>query len=78
MKAQDYDYINPNHYKSFSKECWEMMIDIWGKEAFIAHCEMCAFKYRMRAGSKPEQPIERDLSKARWYEDKAEEVRHVR
>jgi len=71
MKEQDYDYINPDHYKSLSKEVWEMMVDIWGKEAFVAHCEMCAFKYRMRLGSKPDQPIERDLEKARWYENKA-------
>jgi len=75
MKEQDYDYINPDHYKSLSKEVWEMMVDIWGKEAFIAHCEMCAFKYRMRLGSKPDQPIERDLNKARWYENKAKELK---
>ena len=49
----------------------EMMIDVWGKEKYIAYCEMNAFKYRMRLGHKPDQPIERDLSKARWYEDMA-------
>jgi len=52
-----YDYINPDHYKKGSKEVYEMMIDIWGKDAFIKHCEMCAFKYRMRLGEKPDQPI---------------------
>jgi len=73
-KNKDYDFINPNHYKKGSKEVWEMMVAIWGKEAFIMHCEMTAFKYRMRVGEKPEQPIERDLEKAKWYEAKAKEL----
>tara|TARA_R110000822_G_scaffold309096_2_gene438005 strand:+ start:14275 stop:14538 length:264 start_codon:yes stop_codon:yes gene_type:complete len=72
---EKYDYINPSNYKKGSKEVFEMMIDIWGKDAYIAHCEMCAFKYRMRLGEKPEQPIERDLDKANWYENKAKELR---
>lgn len=69
-----YDHVNPDHYKKMSKEVWEMMVDIWGQEAFIKHCEMTAFKYRMRIGSKPDQPAERDLEKARWYEAKAKEL----
>lgn len=72
----NYNFINPNHYKKSSKEVWEMMLDIWGKEMFIAHCEMTAFKYRMRVGNKPNQPIKRDLEKAKWYEDKAKELRN--
>ena len=73
--SEEYNYIDPNHYKNGSKEVYEMMIDIWGVEAFIKHCEMTAFKYRMRAGLKPDQPIERDLQKAKWYETKASELR---
>lgn len=69
------DPINPDYYKRTSKEVYQMMIDIWGVEAYIAHCEMCAFKYRMRLGEKPDQPIERDLGKARWYEDMARRLR---
>ena len=72
---EEYDYINPNHYKLGGKETFEMMIDIWGKDAFIKHCEMTSFKYRMRIGTKPNQPIERDLAKARWYELKAKQLR---
>ena len=64
-----------DHYKQGSKEVIEMMVDIWGREAVAKHCEMCAFKYRMRLGNKPDQPIERDLEKARWYENKAKELR---
>ncbi|MFZ9242196.1 MAG: DUF3310 domain-containing protein [Sediminibacterium sp.] len=69
-----YDYINPEHYKTLNKEVWEMMIDIWGKDAFKLHCQMCAFKYRMRLGNKPNQPIDQDLKKAQWYENKIKEL----
>lgn len=75
MADNNYDHINPSHYQNSSKEVWEMMVSVWGKEAFINHCEMTAFKYRMRAGLKPDQPVERDLQKAKWYEDKAKELR---
>lgn len=71
----DFDYINPNYYQKNSKEIYEMMIDIWGKEKYIAFCEMNAFKYRMRLGDKPEQPIERDLEKAKWYENMAKKLK---
>jgi hypothetical protein len=74
-KSKSYDYINPDHYKKYGKEVWEITASIWGKEAYIAHCEMSAFEYRMRLGSKPDQPVERDLKKAQWYEDKAKELR---
>lgn len=74
-KKENYDFINPTHYKTGNKEVWEMMVDIWGLEKFISHCEMTAFKYRMRIGKKPDQPIDRDLDKARWYEAKADELR---
>ncbi len=77
MDNSKYDYVNPEHYKNSSKEVWEMMLDIWGLEKFIAHCEMCAFKYRQRLGFKPDEPIERDLQKANWYEEKAKEMRKL-
>ena len=75
-EVKPYDYINPNHYKQGSKEVIEMMQDIWGKEKLIAYCEMNAFKYRMRAGLKPEQSVQRDLEKAKWYSDKANRLRN--
>jgi len=70
-----YDYINPSHYKQSGKEVIDMMVDIWGKDAVSIHCEITAFKYRMRLGLKPDQPIERDLEKAKWYEAKAKELK---
>lgn len=74
MNKKNYDFINPSHYKNGHKEVWQMMLDVWGKKAFINHCQMSAFKYRQRLGLKPDQPIERDLEKARWYENKANEL----
>ena len=70
-----YDHINPSHYKQSGKEVIEMEIAIWGKDAVAIHCEIAAFEYRMRLGLKPEQPIERDLEKAKWYENKAKELK---
>ena len=69
-----HDYINADHYKGRSKEVSEMMVDIWGAEATALHCEMCAFKYRMRIGYKPDQPNDREIAKALWYEAKAKEL----
>ena len=73
--SENYDYINPNHYKQGSKEVIDMMVAIYGKEAVASHCEITAFKYRMRLGNKPDQPIERDFEKCKWYESKAKELR---
>jgi hypothetical protein len=53
-----------------------MMIDVYGKEAFINFCEINAFKYRMRAGLKETESIVEDIEKAKWYENKANELRH--
>ena len=69
-----FDHINPDYYKKNSKEIYQMMIDIWGMEKYIAFCEMNAFKYRMRLGDKPDQPIDRDLDKAKWYENMAKHL----
>jgi hypothetical protein len=74
-KPGDYDSINPSHYKFFPKEVYEIMIFVWGVEKYVAFCEMNAFKYRMRAGTKPGQPAERDLEKAKWYEDMAKKLK---
>lgn len=74
-KPEEYDFVNPDHYKQFSYEAIEMMEAIWGKEATALHCEMCAFKYRIRMGVKPDQPIELDMRKVNWYMAKAKELR---
>ena len=65
LEKENYDYINPKHYQLGGLETFDMMVMIWGVEKAIAHCEMTAFKYRMRVGKKPGQPVERDLEKAK-------------
>lgn len=75
-EQKTYDFVNPSHYKKFEKETYQMMIDIWGKDAYIKHCEMCAFKYKLRAGEKPDQPVDRDLEKANWYLEMANKLRN--
>ena len=70
-----YDYVNPSHYTGKPIEVIEMMVRVWGPEAVSLYCDINAFKYRMRMGEKPNQPIEQELAKARWYEQKSKELR---
>ena len=51
-----------------------MMLRIYGKVATAMWCEMTAFKYRMRLGNKPDNPIEQDLAKERWYLEMAKQI----
>lgn len=67
---------HPAHYNAPGrKECIEEMIDIWGVEAAILWCEMTAYKYEYRAGTKDGNSEEQDLAKRKWYLDKANELR---
>lgn len=68
------DPINPDHYKSYSVECIDMMVAIYGPEKAAIHCELTAFKYRMRAGKKG--PVEECLAKEQWYLNKAKELKN--
>ena len=71
-----YEMVNsPKHYNNYSMECIDMMAMILGAESTALWCEMTAFKYRMRLGLKPDNPIEQDLEKEAWYLAKAKELR---
>lgn len=75
-KNKEYEMVNhPSHYNNSSIETIEKMIRIWGKEQTAMWCEMTAFKYRERIGSKPDNSLEQEMGKIRWYEDKAKELR---
>lgn len=75
-KCGEYEMVDhPTHYNNYSVEVIDMMEKIWGTEATIKWCEMTAFKYRMRVGTKPDNSVEQDLKKEQWYLDKAEELR---
>lgn len=51
------------------------MVRVFGKEKVADFCEINAFKYRMRMGTKPDNSIEQDLKKEEWYLNKAKELR---
>ena len=69
------DNVNPEHYKKLPKETIEIMVDIWGAEAVAIHCQISAFKYRMRLGHKEGQELSDEIGKIEWYENKARELR---
>ena len=55
---------HPDHYKTDSFECIEVMEEVFGKEEVKIFCKMNAFKYIWRANEKG--GLE-DLKKAQWY-----------
>ena len=68
---------SPSHYNQQTQETWAMMIKLYGLQKFLAFCELNSFKYRMRAGLKPGSDIQEDIEKARWYENKMQELKNT-
>ena len=65
---------HPTHYTSGKHECIDVMVAMFGVEAVKDFCKCNIFKYRFRAGLKPGESAEKDISKAEWYEDKLIEL----
>ena len=77
VEEPTYEHVeHPSHYNHYSSETIAMMVAIWGKEKVADWCEITAFKYRMRMGTKPDNSIEQDLKKEQWYLNKAKELRN--
>lgn len=75
-QEEKYEYVNhPKHYNNYDVEVIEMMERIYGKDAVMLWCEMTAFKYRMRAGTKPNVSWEVDIEKETWCLDKKKELK---
>jgi len=75
FNPEKYEEVNhPQHYNNYDVEVIDMMERVFGREATITFCKLNAFKYRMRAGTKPGQSADKDLNKERWYLDKKEEL----
>jgi len=75
LNTEGYEYVNhPQHYNNYDIEVIEMMEKIFGRQATKSFCLLNAFKYRMRAGTKPNIPAEQDLAKEQWYLNKAKEL----
>ncbi len=75
MSETKYEYVNhPPHYNKYEYEVIEMMRRIYGDEKVKIWCELTAFKYRMRAGDKPNTPVEVDFKKEEWCLNKKKEL----
>ena len=76
-KETAYEMVDhPNHYNLYDIEAIDMIERIWGAENAALWCEITAFKYRMRMGTKPGEDVTRDLNKEQWYLKKAKELRN--
>jgi len=69
-EQEEYNFVEPSHYKKGDKEVWEIMIDMFGQEKFDSFCLLNAFKYISRAGDKPGDDFKQDINKAIWYLNK--------
>lgn len=71
-----YEYVNhPKHYKKEGKkECIDEMIDLYGVEYVAIWCKLTAYKYRYRAGLKPDNTSDQDIAKLKWYTNKYYEL----
>lgn len=58
---------SPKYYNRYSVEVVEMARRIWGDDALDKAAEITAFIYRMRAGTKPDNPFEVDINKENWW-----------
>jgi len=66
---------HPSHYnQSGRKECIVEMEEKFGPKFTTVWCYITAYKYLYRAGSKDDNPMEQDMSKAQWYMDYAEKL----
>ena len=71
-----YEMVNhPQHYNNYDVEVIDMMEKIFGLYDTYAFCKLNAFKYRMRAGTKPSTPAQQDLDKEQWYLTRAENIK---
>lgn len=86
-KQDKYEMVDhPQHYNNYDIEVIDMMERIWGREATALFCEMNAYKYRMRMGTKPgdddtkesmKKKLLEDFEKEQWYLKKAKDLKRV-
>ena len=76
INNESYEMVNhPDHYNNYDKEVIDMIEAIWGTEKTAIWCEITAFKYRMRMGTKPDNDIIQDINKEKWYLNKFKELK---
>lgn len=70
-EPEKYEYVNhPKHYNKYDVEVIDMIERIFGKKETAIFCKITAYRYRMRMGEKPDNPIEQDIAKENWYLNK--------
>lgn len=75
-KEENYEMVNhPAHYNNYNKEVIDIIERVWGTYLAAMWCEITAFKYRMRMGTKPTSSISEDLEKETWYLNKMRELK---
>lgn len=71
------DKVNhPDHYNQGNIECIDAMVSAYGTLAVADFCLCNAFKYLWRCNDK--HAFNDDLSKAKWYIDKAVELTNIK
>lgn len=69
VETKPNDMVNhPSHYKAGDLECFEVMLQLYGREAMMAFCMCNAFKYQWRCNKKGN--LNQDLEKAIFYNKK--------
>lgn len=69
---------HPSHYnKPGRQECIVEMFEKFGATAVYWFSVLSAYKYRYRAGDKPDNAVEQEVAKAEWYDHMAEEMRRL-
>lgn len=71
VSFEEFDAINPNHYKSGNMECIDALAETLGSEGIKAFCKGNVIKYLWRYEKK--NGVE-DLRKAQWYLNKLIEM----
>lgn len=75
-QEKKYEMVNhPAHYNNYDKEVIDIIERVWGTYLAAMWCEITAFKYRMRMGTKPTSSISEDLEKETWYLKKMRELK---
>lgn len=76
-EKKDYEQVNhPEHYNQYSVEVIDMIEKVFGLYLAWKWCEITAFKYRLRMGTKPGNELQQDLEKEKWYLNKANELKN--
>ncbi len=68
--TKPYEYVkNPGHYQWFDMEAIDAIEKVLTHEQFKGFLMGTSMRYRFRCGSKPGEPLERDINKAKQYEE---------